>query len=140
MIRLTTPATASEPQEAEAPPVTTSTRWMTRLGMVERSTPPIAGGPPELGLEVTTRWPSNRHQGAHHTQAAQVDRIDTRVTLGGVAGMGTIGLRVGLTDGGKFADGVADVDLGVALQGFGADHGDRCGRFIARMKCGRRRP
>src|SRR3569833_666644 len=60
MIKLTTPATASEPQAAEAPPVTTSTRWMMPLGRVGRSTPPIAGGPPELGLEVTTRWPSNR--------------------------------------------------------------------------------
>ena len=51
--KLTTPATASEPQAAEAPPVTTSTRWMTAEGRVVMSTPPVM-------LEATTRWLSNR--------------------------------------------------------------------------------
>src|SRR6188768_184369 len=58
--RLTTPATASEPHWADAPPVTISTRSMMFEGRVERSTPPIAGALSELGLEVTTRWRSNR--------------------------------------------------------------------------------
>src|SRR3569832_2175341 len=49
---LTTPATASEPQAAEAPPVTTSIRCTKTEGMVERSTPPDIE-------DATTRWPSN---------------------------------------------------------------------------------
>src|ERR1019366_1599320 len=51
--KLTTPATASEPQAAEAPPVTISTRWIIAEGSVEMSTPPVR-------LETTTRWLSNR--------------------------------------------------------------------------------
>src|SRR5271154_5623017 len=51
--KLTTPATASEPQAAEAPPVTTSTRETIADGKVETSTPPVM-------LDTTTRWPSNR--------------------------------------------------------------------------------
>src|SRR5262249_53287211 len=50
---LTTPATASEPQAAEAPPVTTSIRCTSTEGMVERSTPPETE-------DATTRWPSNK--------------------------------------------------------------------------------
>src|ERR1700739_413089 len=51
-IRLITPATASEPQSAETPPVTTSTRETRVPGIVLRSTPPLT-------FENTTRWPSN---------------------------------------------------------------------------------
>src|ERR1700733_3236132 len=51
--KLTTPATASEPQAAEAPPVTMSTRWTIAEGRVVVSTPP-------LRLEDATRWLSNR--------------------------------------------------------------------------------
>src|SRR6185312_11633897 len=53
MITLTTPETASEPQDAEAPPVTTSTRWIRLTGMTERSWPPLTMGD-------TARWPLNR--------------------------------------------------------------------------------
>jgi hypothetical protein len=41
-MRFTTPATASEPQAAEAPPVTTSTRSIMMVGMTFRSTRPVA--------------------------------------------------------------------------------------------------
>src|ERR1035437_11203249 len=53
MIRLTTPETASDPQAAEAPAVTTSTRWTRLEGITLRSTPPESWGD-------TIRWPSNR--------------------------------------------------------------------------------
>ena len=69
MTRLTTPATASEPQAAEAPPVTTSTRWMRLLGMVERSTPPV-------GLECDHALAVEQDQGADHAQVAKIDGID----------------------------------------------------------------
>ena len=52
MRMLTTPATASEPQAAEAPPVTTSIRSTRLEGIVLMSTPPCT-------LEDTTRCPSN---------------------------------------------------------------------------------
>src|ERR1700712_418201 len=52
-IRLMTPDTASEPQAADAPAVTTSTRWISEAGMIDRSTPPVMIGD-------TTRWPSNK--------------------------------------------------------------------------------
>jgi hypothetical protein len=72
-----------------------------------------------------------QHQGTHHAQVAQVDGVDTGVTLRRVTGVGAVAGRVGNTDRRQFADGVADVHLGVALQGFNADHGDRRGRLIA---------
>src|ERR1700722_8845200 len=51
--KLTTPATASEPQEAEAPPVTTSTRWIKSWGNSLMSGTPVT-------LAGTKRSPSIR--------------------------------------------------------------------------------
>ena len=44
MMKLTTPAIASEPQEAEAPPVTTSTRWIRSCGSSLTSVMPVHVG------------------------------------------------------------------------------------------------
>ena len=51
-MKLTTPPTASEPYEAEAPPVTTSTRWTSSCGKRLMSGTPVM-------LAGTTRWPSS---------------------------------------------------------------------------------
>jgi hypothetical protein len=45
--------------------------------------------------------------------------------------MGTVARGVGLTDRRKFADGVADIHLGVAIKLFCTDHGNQGGRCIA---------
>ena len=52
-LKLTTPATASEPYTADAPPVTISTRWISEGGMTFTSTTPL----PFAG---TRRRPSSR--------------------------------------------------------------------------------
>ena len=53
VMKFTTPATASEPQEAEAPPVTTSTRWISIWGNSLMSGTPVT-------LAGMKRWPSSR--------------------------------------------------------------------------------
>jgi len=69
-----------------------------------------------LGLEDGDALAVEQDQGTHHTQAAQVDRVDYRRRPGRRCRRGSRWWGVGLTDSGEFADGVADVDLGVALQ------------------------
>src|SRR5690349_22319098 len=53
VMKLTTPPTASEPYEADAPPVTTSTRFTSSCGNWLTSVTPVTFAP-------TTRWPSSR--------------------------------------------------------------------------------
>ena len=53
VMKLTTPPTASEPYDAEAPPVTTSTRLISSCGNWLTSVTPVT-------LAPTTRWPSSR--------------------------------------------------------------------------------
>ena len=52
-MKLTTPPTASEPYDADAPPVTTSTRFTSSCGNWLTSVTPVT-------LAPTTRWPSSR--------------------------------------------------------------------------------
>ena len=60
-----------------------------------------------------------QHQGTHNAQGAQIDGVDTGVALRGIAGVRAIAGRVAAAaDRGEFADGVADIDLGVAIEGF----------------------
>ena len=55
VIKLTTPATASDPQEAEAPPVTTSTLWIRPCGNSLTSVPPVVSTPTTLWPSISTR-------------------------------------------------------------------------------------
>ncbi len=73
-----------------------------------------------------------QHQGADHAQGAQIDGVNAGVALRGVTGVRTVARGVASAgDRGKFADGVADTHLGIAVEGFDADHRDRGGGFIA---------
>src|SRR6185312_11151931 len=99
--KLTTPATASEPQAADAPPVTTSTRWTTALGRVVMSTPPVR-------LEFTTRWPSNRTRVRLMPRLRRFSRFAPAVPGEAEGG----GRRIDL---GELAHIVGDVGVGVAL-------------------------
>ena len=79
-MKFTTPATASAPYTAEAPPVSTSTRSISAAGiwlMSEKLRPPTAEpGPRRLTVD--------EHQGALRTQAAQVNgRRAVRAVGGG---------------------------------------------------------
>ena len=65
-IRLTTPATASEPYTAEAPSAMTSTRSRPSDGMIDGSTERLLS---------TARWPSMQGQRGVRPDAANVDRV-----------------------------------------------------------------
>jgi len=76
--RLTTPATASEPHWADAPPVTTSTRLISiwRQGVdIDRS----------VGIGWSHTMAVEQHQGALGAEIAQVQRVAGEV-LAAIAG------------------------------------------------------
>ena len=108
MMKLTTPATASEPQAAEAPPVTTSTRWTTALGKVVMSTPPVR-------LEFTMRWPSNRTRVRLMPRLRRLSRFAPAVARRGRTLRDAEGGRRGI-DLGQLPHIIGDVGVGVALQ------------------------
>ena len=72
-----------------------------------------------------------KHQGAQNTEVAQIDVGDGRVALPGVTGMRTVIRRVRGAARGHFANGIADINFGIAYKLFGADDGDRRGGGIA---------
>jgi hypothetical protein len=55
-----------------------------------------------------------QHQGTQNTQVAQIDVGDGRIALAGVTGMRTIVRRVRGADRGQLANGIADINFGIA--------------------------
>ena len=124
MIRLMTPETASEPQAAEAPPVTTSMRWIMVLGMTEgRRRQPMRG---DDALAV------KQDQVSVGAQVAQIDARDAQgARVAGVA-VGAFFRSGRVTHRRHFTQRVADVRVRGFQQLGSANHRDRRRLLITR--------